>query len=69
MAELRFSALREVFSREPVKPDLPGTNISGYFSLNVFDLPKMERYLPRSTYLSVRDAIDRGTTISKEEAD
>lgn len=69
MAELRFSALREVFSREPVKPDLPGTNISGYFSLNVFDLPKMERYLPRTTYLSVRDAIDRGTTISREVAD
>jgi len=69
MAELRFSALREAFSREPVRPDLPGTNISEYFSLNVFDLQKMERYLPRATYLSVRDAIDRGTTISREVAD
>jgi len=69
MAELRFSALREVFSREVIKPDLPGEKISEYFGVNVFDLQKMERYLPRGTYMSVKEAIDSGTTISREVAD
>ncbi|HDZ41342.1 MAG TPA: glutamine synthetase type III [Bacteroidetes bacterium] len=69
MAELRFSALREVFSRQAVSPDLPKEKISEYYGVNVFDLPKMERYLPRGTYLSVKEAIDSGTTISREVAD
>ncbi len=69
MAELRFSALREVFSRQAIRPDLPGEKISEYFGINVFDLQKMERYLPRGTYMSVKEAIDRGTTISREVAD
>ncbi|MFO7852254.1 MAG: glutamine synthetase III [Bacteroidales bacterium] len=69
MAELRFSALREVFSRQAIEPALPKEKISEYFGVNVFDLPKMEKYLPRETYKSVREAIDRGTSISREVAD
>ena len=69
MAELRFSALREVFSRRAIEPALPAEKISEYFSVNVFDLPKMERYLPRETYKSVREVIDRGTSINRAVAD
>lgn len=69
MAELRFSALREVFSRQAIEPALPAEKISEYFGVNVFDLPKMERYLPRETYKSVREAIDRGTSINRAVAD
>jgi len=69
MAELRFSALREVISRQPIKPEMPKEKVSEYFGVNVFDLPKMERYLPRETYRSVKEAIDRGISISREVAD
>ncbi|TFH34167.1 MAG: glutamine synthetase type III, partial [Bacteroidia bacterium] len=69
MAELRFGALREVFSRTPVEVARPAEKVSDYFAKNVFDLPKMERYLPRSTYHSVRDAIDKGGTIGRDVAD
>ncbi|MCF8223154.1 MAG: glutamine synthetase III [Bacteroidales bacterium] len=69
MAELRFSALRELFSREAIKAEIPGKKISEYFGVNVFDLPKMERYLPKETYEAVKKAIDRGTQISREVAD
>jgi glutamine synthetase len=69
MAELRFSALREVFSRQAIAPALPKEKVSEYFGVNVFDLPKMEKYLPRETYQSVREAVDKGTSISREVAD
>jgi len=69
MAELRFNALREVFSRQVVDSDFPAENISEYFATDVFDLKKMERYLPRETYRAVKHSIDRGHSISRETAD
>jgi len=69
MAELRFSALREVFSRTPVEVDLPKEKISEYFGENVFDLHKMERYFSRETYSAVKEAIVKGTSISRDVAD
>ena len=69
MAELRFNALREVFSREVVDSGFPAENISEYFATLVFDLKKMERYLPRETYRAVKYSIDRGHSISRGTAD
>ncbi|MCD4769779.1 MAG: glutamine synthetase III, partial [Bacteroidales bacterium] len=69
MAELRFSALREVFSRTPMEVNLPEGKISDYFEINVFGLRKMECYLSKETYLSVREAILKGTSISRDVAD
>ncbi len=69
MAELRFSALKEVFSREPVEVDLPKGPVSSYFSENVFDKLKMERYLSREAYRAVVTAIDEGTPITRPIAD
>jgi glutamine synthetase len=69
MAELRFSALKEVFSREPVEVDLPKEPVSSYFSENVFDKLKMERYLSREAYRAVVTAIDEGTPITRPIAD
>jgi len=69
MAELRFSALKEVFSREPVEVDLPKGPVSSYFSENVFDNIKMERYLSREAYRAVVTAIDEGTPITRPIAD
>ncbi len=69
MAELRFSALREVFSREPVEVTTPSKIVSEYYGQNVFDLPKMERFLSKEAYKVVKRAIIEGKSLSRQEAD
>jgi glutamine synthetase len=69
MAELRFSALREVFNREPVAVTTPSKIVSEYYGENVFDLPKMERYLSKEAYKVVKRAINEGKSLSRQEAD
>jgi glutamine synthetase len=69
MAELRFSALREVFSREPVEVTTPSKIVSEYYGQNVFDLPKMERFLSKEAYKVVKRAINEGKSLSRLEAD
>ena len=68
MAELRFSALREVFNREPVEVTTPSKVVSDYFGENVFDLPKMEHYLSKEAYKVVKRAINEGKSLSRQEA-
>jgi glutamine synthetase len=68
MAELRFSALREVFNREPLKVETPSKNISDYFGVNVFDLHKMEHYLSKEAYKVVKKAIEDGKSLTRQEA-
>jgi glutamine synthetase len=69
MAELRFSALREVFNREPIPVKTPSPLISDYFGVNVFDLLKMEHYLSKEAYKVVKRAINEGKSLSRPEAD
>ncbi len=69
MAELRFSALREVFNREPVEVITPSKTVSEYFGENVFDLPKMEHFLSKEAYKIVKRAINEGKSLSRQEAD
>ncbi len=69
MAELRFSALREVFSRGPVEVTTPSKIVSEYYGENVFDLPKMERFLSKEAYKVVKRAIDEGKSLTRQEAD
>lgn len=69
MAELRFSALKELFNREPVEVITPSETVSSYFSENVFDKLKMERYLSREAYKAVIIAIEEGTPITRQIAD
>lgn len=68
MAELRFSALKEVFNREPVTFE-PTKVVSEYFGENVFDLPKMEHYLSKEAYRIVKKAINEGKSLTRQEAD
>jgi len=67
MAELRFSALREVFNREPVKFE-NSKLISEYYGENVFDIPKMEHFLSKEAFKVVKRAIDEGKSLSRQEA-
>jgi len=69
MAELRFSALREVFSRGPVEVTTPSKIVSDYYGENVFDLPKMERFLSKEAYKVVKRAINEGKSLTRQEAD
>ena len=69
MAELGFSALREVFNREPVEVTTPSKVVSEYFGQNVFDLPKMEHYLSKEAYKVVKRAITEGKSLTRQEAD
>jgi len=69
MAELRFSALREVFNRVPVEIKAPAKNISKYFGIDVFNLHKMEHYLSMGAYKLVKRAIEEGKSLNRREAD
>ena len=69
MAELRFSALREVFGRKPLEVEAPSQEMSDFFGTNVFDLPKMERYLTKEAFKAVKTAIETGTSINRQIAD
>jgi Uncharacterized protein related to glutamine synthetase len=69
MAELRFSALREVFNREPIDVTTPSKIVSEYYAENVFDLPKMERHLSKEAYKVVKRAIIEGKSLTRQEAD
>jgi glutamine synthetase len=69
MAQLRFSALNEVLNRIPVSVTCPDGDISDCFSADVFDLSKMEKYLPYEAYCAVKKAIVEGTSISRQIAD
>jgi glutamine synthetase len=68
MAELRFNALKELFTREPVNVETPAKNVSEYFGINVFDLHKMEHYLSKEAYKLVKRAIDEGKSLTRQEA-
>lgn len=69
MAELRFSALREVFNREPVKFEASSKMISRYFGEDVFNLHKMEHYLSKDAFRVVRKAIEEGKSLTWQEAE
>jgi glutamine synthetase len=68
MAELRFSALREVFNRVPVEVETPAKNVSEYFGIDVFDLHKMEHYLSKEAYKVVKKAIEEGRSLTRQDA-
>lgn len=69
MAELRFKALEEVFSRQPEEVIFPSNEISDFFGEKVFDRPKMEKYLNKEAYRSVINAIESGRSIDRKMAD
>jgi len=69
MAELRFSALKEVFNRMPVEAETPEKNVSKYFGIDVFNLHKMEHYLSLDVFKVVKRAIEEGKSLTRREAD
>ena len=69
MAELRFKALQEVFLRQPKEVEFPSKKVSDYFGVKVFNQQKMQEYLSKEAYDSIKKAINEGTSIDRKLAD
>ncbi len=69
MAQFRTIAFQEVLKRKPQKVEAPSNEVTVYFGSNVFDLVKMQKYLSREAYKSVRRAIREGRHIDRRMAD
>lgn len=66
---LRFKAVEETLSREPVEVIEPNGRPSDYYGEYVFNREKMFRYLPKKTFDALVDAIDNQKVLSREVAD
>ena len=69
MAVIRFQALQVANSRKPVHVEAPSKLTSEYFGINVFDKPKMQRYLSQEAFEGVMDCIEKGTKVDRRLAD
>ncbi|HHJ11529.1 MAG TPA: glutamine synthetase type III [Bacteroidetes bacterium] len=68
MAQFRTIAFQEVLKRQPVNVKAPSNDVTVYFGSKVFDLEKMQKYLSKEAYKSVRQAIREGTHIDRKMA-
>jgi glutamine synthetase len=69
MAQFRFRALEEVLTRKPIEVKREENLVSDFYGMNVFDRPKMKKYLSKEAYKAVIDAIDNGTPVERKMAD
>ncbi len=69
MAIIRFKALEETISRQPVNVEPPAGNVTNYFGEMVFGKDAMRQFLSTDAYSSVIDAIERGARIDRKMAD
>lgn len=69
MAQFRFRALEEVLTRKPIEVKREENLVSDFYGMNVFDRPKMKKYLSKEAFKAVIDAIDHGTPIDRKMAD
>lgn len=68
MSTLRFDALKTSMNRNPIKV-AENSKRSLIFGTNVFGLPVMQSYLPKSTFAKLLTAIEKNQAISREIAD
>ena len=69
MAILRFAALDEVLKRKPRFFDNPYKKTSEFFGMNVFDDSKMQKYLSKEAYDSIKESVWSGSRIDYKIAD
>jgi glutamine synthetase len=69
MAQFRFKALEEVLTRKPMEVKREENLVSDFYGMNVFDRPKMKKYLSKEAFKAVIDAVDHGTPIDRKMAD
>ncbi|MEN8137849.1 MAG: glutamine synthetase III [Bacteroidota bacterium] len=69
MSTFRFQALRETFTRQPVKVELSEKRLSESFGENVFNEHAMLQFLTKEAYQSVMSATRDGSQIDRKIAD
>lgn len=69
MATLRFSAIQELYGREPKEVVLPSNKVTDYYAENVFTKETMRKYLSKDAFKAVKKAMETGTAISLDISD
>ncbi len=69
MPTIRFSAIKETFSRQPIEFSIGDTKVSELFGENVFNRKAMKEFMTSEAYDSVMNAIEKGTKIDRTMAD
>ena len=69
MSSIRFKALQEAISRQPVDVELPSNKVSEFFGTNVFSYEVMQKYLSEGVLKTLKAAIDTNTAIDRATAD
>ncbi len=69
MAVMRFSALKELYNRKPLKVVKPLGNLSDYYAINVFTKDKMRDYLSKDVYKAFIAAVEKGVLFDRNIAD
>jgi len=60
MSTHRFSAMQELFNRDPISVPAPEDKVSDFYGVNTFDLDTMKKYLPTEAYKSVKKGLGDG---------
>lgn len=69
MSSLRFKVVEEAFDRKAVPVEIPSERPEVYFGSKVFNRAAMYKYLPKSAYQALVNAIDNKQPLSRELAD
>src|SRR6185312_3051789 len=69
MSSIRFKALQEAISRQPLNVELPSNKVSDFFGVNVFSYEVMQKYLSEGILKILKAAMDSGTPIDRATAD
>jgi glutamine synthetase len=68
MSNLRFSSVKEAFSRKVINVPVSSEKTSDYFGKYVFDRNQMRKYLSKETLKLVLNAIDKGEPLDRQVA-
>ena len=69
MSSLRFQMVSQAFRKHAVEVPAPTERPSEFFAKYVFNKAKMQKYLPKDTYVKMMDVIDNGVPLDRETAD
>ena len=69
MPKIRFAALQESFNRKPVTLNFSDERVSQFFGSHVFNEHTMRESLTPEAYSSVKEAMEKGSKITRDVAD
>lgn len=69
MSNLRFEAIKQMWSRQPLEVVAPSVKVSDFFNVNVFTKEKMQKFLTEEAYEHILECIESGQTIDRAIAE